>query len=119
MILVHASRNAYDGPSGIRIPVRSAKTRKRRDYITAIRILDLLSHILGILRRINQAHLVPKPLDGSPCCKNRAFQSIADLSALSPGNSSDQTIIGKHRLLSCVHKQKASGSVSIFCFSRL
>ena len=117
MIFIHAARNTDNRTSCILIPVRSAKSGKRRHHITPIGICYLGRHIFGIRRGIHQTHFIAQPLHGGACDKDRTFQRITDLPVQSPCNRCNQSILGKYRLFPCIQQQKAAGTICVFRFS--
>ena len=116
--LIDAPCDADDGASCILIPVRSAKTGKGRNHITAVCIRHFLRHIFRVRRRINQPHLIPKPLDRSPRHENRSFQGVLHLTVHSPGNGRNKSVFRKYRGLPRIHQQKTACPVRVLCFSR-
>ena len=82
-------------------------------HIAAVCVRHLIGHILGILGRIDQAHLIPEPLDGGSRHENGTFQGIIYLSVQPPGNGSEQPIVREDRFLTSIHKKEASCSVGI------
>ena len=119
MILVDAAGDAHNRASGVLVPVGGAQSCKGGNHITAVGVLYLLGHILGIRRGIYNPHLVPQPLDGGAGNEDGTFQSIIYFAVQAPGNGGNQAVLGEYRLLTCVHQHKAAGSVCILCLARI
>ena len=110
MVLVHAAGQAHDGAAGVLVPVRRAQTGERGHDVAAVRVLNLLRHVLAVAGVLQQMQLVPQPLDGCARHKNRAFQRVIYPSVQSPRHGGDQPVLGEYRLLAGVHQQKAAGA---------
>ena len=119
MVFIYASGDSNNRTSRILIPVWCPKSSKCRNNVAAICILYFLCHIFRIFSRINQAHLITQPLDCSPCHKDRSLQRVIYFSIKPPGNCCNKAILGKHRFLTCIHKQETTGTICIFCFTGL
>ena len=71
VVFIYTSGDAGDGSPGILIPVRRAQTGKGGNYIAAVRIRNFGCHVFGVSSRVDKAHFVTEPLDGSSGNKNR------------------------------------------------
>ena len=118
MVFIYTSGDAGDGSPGILIPVRRAQTGKGGNYIAAVRIRNFGCHVFGVSSRVDKAHFVTEPLDGSSGNKNRTFQGIGYFAVHAPGNGGYQAIFGKDRCISCIHQHKAAGAIGIFHIPR-
>ena len=57
--------------------------------------------------------LISEPLDRSTCNKYGTFQNISDLSVKAPSDRRNQSVLGKYRLISCIHQKETTGSICI------
>ena len=114
VVLVDTPGQSHDTATGIGIPLRCAQTGKSRHHIATIGIGNFLGHILGIGSRFNKPQLIPEPLNGSAGHENGTFQGISHFSVQSPADGGDQAVFGENRLVSGIHQQKGTGTVSAF-----
>ena len=114
MVLVHAAGQAHDGAAGVLVPVRRTQTGERRHDVAAVRVPDLLRHVLAVAGVLQQMQLVPQPLDSCARYKNRTFQRVIYLSIQPPRHGGDQPVLGEYRLLAGVHQQKAARAEGAF-----
>ena len=117
VIFVASTGQAHDGPAGVLVPMRCAQARKGGHDITAVGVLDLLGHVLGIAGFFQQTKLVPQPLDGRTCHKNRTFQRILHLFALTARNGRDQPVFRGDRRFAGIHQQKSARAKGVFGFA--
>ena len=73
-------------------------THLSRHDVTAVGVLDLLGHILGVAGLFQQAQLIAEPLDGRTGHENRAFQRIIHLAVGAAGDGGDKTDVYKRQL---------------------
>lgn len=114
VVLVAAPGEAHDGAAGVLVPVGRAEAGEGRHDVTAVGVLDLLGHILGVAGLFQQAQLIAEPLDGRTGHENRAFQRIIHLAVGAAGDGGDKAVPGCDRRLTGVHEQKAAGSEGVF-----
>ena len=117
MVLVYAPGDPHDGSAGILIPMGCAKPGKGRNHITAVGVRHLGRHVFRILRGIDQAHFIPKPLDRRPSHENRTLQGIGHLIADSPGNGGHQPVAGEHRRRPRIHQKEAARPIGVLGFA--
>ena len=113
MSLLYTASQANNSSTGIHIPVRSSKTYKGRNQITAIRIRHTLCKPVNLRRTRNQFQLITQPLDYCPSNKDTSLKRILNLALHSKRYCRKQLLRG-NRLVAGIHKHKAAGSVSIF-----
>ena len=89
MVLVHPAGQPHNGPPGVLVPVGRAQAGEGGHHITAVGVLHLAGHVLGVGGAVDHAHLVPQPLDGRPRHKNGPLQGIGDLAVQPPGDGGD------------------------------
>ena len=118
MVFIYTSGDAGDGSPGILIPVRRAQTGKGGNYIAAVRIRNFGCHVFGVSSRVDKAHFVTEPLDGSSGNKHRPFQRVVHLAARAAGDGGQQTVGGGDRFFTGVHQHKAAGAIGIFHIPR-
>ena len=111
MVFVYAPGQPQNGAPGVGIPVGSPQSRKGRNHIAAVGVVDLLGHVLGIHGGFDKPKLIPKPLDGGPGHKNGAFEGIVHLPIQPPSDGGHQPVPGENGGFSGVHQQKGTGSV--------
>lgn len=114
VVLVAAPGEAHDGAAGVLVPVGRAEAGEGRHDVTAVGVLHLLSHILGVAGLFQQAQLIAEPLDGRTGHENRAFQRIIHPAVGAAGDGGDKTVPGCDRRLTGVHEQKAAGAEGVF-----
>ena len=100
--------------AGVLVPVGRTEAGEGRHDVTAVGVLDLLGHILGVAGLFQQAQLIAEPLDGRTGHENRAFQRIIHLAVGAAGDGGDKAILRSDRRLTGVHEQKAAGAEGVF-----
>ena len=114
MVFVAAAGQAHNGAARILIPVGCAQAGECRHHIAAVGVRHFLSHVFRVAGIVQQAQLVPQPLDGGPGHKDGAFQRILHLTARPAGNGCDQPVLREHRGPAGVHQQKSAGAKGVF-----
>ena len=113
MIFVDAPGEANNGPPGVLVPIGSAQAGEGGDHIAAVGIGHLAGVVLAVGGGLDEAHLVPEPLDGGSRHEDGALQSIVHMAIQPPGHGGHQTVLGEYRGLAGVHQQEAAGAVGV------
>ena len=117
MVLIYPPRKAGDRASRIGIPEGRAEPGEGRHHVAAVGIADSGRKVLGIRRLIQDAELVPEPLDRSPRDIDGALQGIVHLPVYPPGDRRQETVFRINRPLPGIHEHEAAGAVSILRLS--
>ena len=119
MVFIHPPGQSHNHTPGIGIPVGCPQSGEGRHHIAAVGGVHLVGHILRIPGRLQKAQLVPKPLDGRPGHKHRAFQGVVHLPIQTPGDGGHQAVLRVHGGSACIHQEERSGTIGAFALSRL
>ena len=110
---VEAVNRARLERGAVLVPVGRAEAGEGRHDVTAVGVLHLLGHILGVAGLFQQAQLIAEPLDGRTGHENRAFQRIIHPAVGAAGDGGDKAILRSDRRLTGVHEQKAAGAEGV------
>ena len=113
MRLICSPCEAEHCPSGVRIPVRSAKASKRRYHIYTITVRHRQSNTLSIRRTVDELRLIPEPLDGRSSHEHTSLKRIADFSVKSYGYGGEESLLRVNCLIPRIHEEETTCSVGV------
>ena len=119
MVLVDPPGEAHDSAPGILIPVGGAQARKGGHHVAAVGIGNFPRQVFTVSGGVDEAQLVPQPLDGRPGYEDGALQGVVHLAVQAPCDGGHQTVLGEHGPFPGVHQQEAPGAIGIFGLARL
>ena len=118
MTLGSVARETRNDPASIAFPIRRVKSGERRHEVDSSIVFDRLGESFDVRALLNQAEVVTQPLHQGSRDRDAPFQRV--VGGLVPefvGQRCEQPATGMHQLRPGVHKQEASGPVSVFSFS--
>ena len=118
VIFVAAAGQAHDGSAGVLIPVGRTEAGEGGHHITAVGVLHLPGHILGVAGFFQQSQLVPQPLDGRTGHEDGTFQRIIHAFFAAARNGRDKAVFRDDRRFAGVHQQKAAGAEGVLRLTR-
>ena len=118
MLALYAARKTHDCAAGIHIPIRCAKSRKRRDKINPVGVRHAFRQFVTASCGINQPQIVAQPFNHRTRVKRRALNRIFHAVAEAPSYAGHQIVFRLHTFFAGVHQQETAGAVSIFRLTR-
>ena len=117
MVAVGAAGQAYDGSSGIHVPVRSAQTGEGGDDIDSGRVLDLGGEVFGVRRAVHKVKLIAEPLYDSTSYEHGTFQCVLHFVRAGCCDGGDKAVLAVDEVGSGVHQREASGAIGVLCLA--
>ena len=106
-------REPEDGAACVRIPVRRAEPRERRNQIDPRVALRATRQAFGIRGMLDDPETVPQPLDGRAGDEDRPFEAVGRLPVELVGDRGQQPVTGLYDFAARVQHDEGAGPVNV------